>query len=102
MAGSMGYVVLKPDCEIGCCLGAPTASRIIVKRRSNTDGDSAGGSFVFPVPRGRKSIARVRKPLETGTNTSQNPNGVNVGWNCDQSRSRVGGAYWDYTVPRCG
>ena len=32
MARSMRYVVLKPDCEIGCCLGAPTASRIIVKR----------------------------------------------------------------------
>ena len=46
--------------------------------------------WLFPVPRGRKSIARVRKPLETGTNTSQNPNGVNVGWNCDQSRARVG------------
>ena len=63
------------------------------EKESNTDGDSAGGSFVFPVPRGRKSIARVRKPLETGTNTCQNPNGVNVGRNCDQSQAKLGGAY---------
>ena len=30
-----------------------------------------------------------RKPLETGTTTIRNPNGVIVAWICDQSRARV-------------
>jgi hypothetical protein len=48
---------------------------------------------LFPVPRGRQSIARVRKPLERGTTKFQNPNGVNVVWNRDQSQARVVGDF---------
>jgi hypothetical protein len=45
--------------------------------------------FCLPVPTGRQSIARRRKPLETGTTTSQNPNGVIVAWMRNQPRARV-------------
>ena len=45
--------------------------------------------FCVLVPKGRKSIARRRKPLETGSTTSQNPNGVIVAWMRKQPRARV-------------
>ena len=58
MTGSMGYVDLTPHCEIGCCLGTRTASGIIVSGRSNTDGDSSGGSLAIPSLKGTSVNSR--------------------------------------------